>query len=143
MLALASLVVLIDEVLKWTALERNWEIHRNYGIAFDLPLRIPFVIGLSLLIGFLLLAVVLRERKRHPPMALAASLILIGGAGNLFDRLAYGFTVDYLILFWRSAINLSDLVILSGMASMLFAGRKLPQPTIDPVRNPPGKISTH
>ena len=49
-----------------------------------------------------------------------AALILAGGTGNLFDRLARGFVVDYIeLLFTRFAIfNFADICITCGVALM-------------------------
>ena len=143
-LTIASFVVLIDGMLKWVALRFLEEgqvpvpalafgVHKNFGAAFDLPLRLPIVIGISLCIGILLIHVVKKYWKDDPAFSLAALVILLGGAGNLYDRFAYGFTVDYLILFGRSAINLSDLLILCGIAWMLLQKQSFHRVPVDKI----------
>lgn len=99
-------------------------VHRNYGIAFNIPLKLPLILLTSIGLGAILLRVVWLHRHTNPLLSAAASLVLIGGLGNVVDRLAYGFTVDYLLFFGRSALNLSDLVILAGIVWMLVASRR-------------------
>lgn len=135
-LPLVALVVLADECVKFIALQRlpdesalvqpeilAYAIHKNWGIAFDIPFKMPFVVAVSVLIGAALLFVAYRNMRTKPVVTLAALMIVVGAAGNLYDRLTYGFTVDYIILFRRSAINVSDIVIVTGVVLLLYASR--------------------
>src|SRR3989338_7800328 len=102
-----TLVVLLDEFLKYRGLitlPREGEslnqgilqfaIHQNWGIAFDIPFKLEFVIFLSVLIGLGLMHAAYKNWKRRPDITVATLIILIGAMGNLYDRIAYGFTVD-------------------------------------------------
>jgi signal peptidase II len=59
---------------------------------------------------------------------LKASLALVvGGAiGNLIDRLAYGYVVDFVLLYWRDwsypAFNVADSAITVGVGLLLYDG---------------------
>ncbi len=134
---IASVIVIVDEWFKWLALARlpdegslshtgliTLAVHKNWGIAFDIPFKMPIVIVVSILIGILLLGVAKRTYKTDPPAAVGALLIVVGACGNLYDRIVYGFTVDYLIFFGRSAINLSDVIIVIGVLTLLIASRR-------------------
>jgi len=136
-LGLASAVVLGDEILKRVALARlpeegtvelngfiDFAIHKNYGIAFDIPFKIPIIILVSIFIGVALLRVIHQTYRTNQNIAICASLIIVGALGNLFDRLYFGFVVDYIILFRRSAINISDIIILLGVFGLLWASRR-------------------
>ena len=103
-------------------------LHKNYGIAFNIPLKLPLILLVSVLLGAGLIDVAWRNYHANPNLSAAAMLVIIGGCGNVYDRVAYGFTVDYLLIGDRTAINLSDLVILSGIVWLLFASRQS-QPT--------------
>ncbi|OGL94613.1 hypothetical protein A2348_01735 [Candidatus Uhrbacteria bacterium RIFOXYB12_FULL_58_10] len=131
-----ALIVLLDEWVKWQALHNLpnesaiikpeavvFAIHKNWGIAFDIPFKMPLIILISIVIGAALLWVAARNALSRPIITFAALMIVIGAAGNLYDRLAYGFTVDYIILLGRSAINISDIVIVSGVITLLSASR--------------------
>lgn len=139
-----ALLVFVDEWLKYRGLQTlpaeggplrssllDFVIHKNYGIAFDIPFRLGIIIAISLVIGVVLIDMAWKNRVTHPRITFSAIVILLGAAGNLYDRLAYGFTVDYILLFARSAINLSDVVILLGVVSLLMNSRKKNQ-TGDP-----------
>ncbi len=55
-----------------------------------------------------------------PPRSFASFLLIaLGGASNVFDRIANGGVIDY-ILFARSAWNIADIMILAGLALMLL-----------------------
>lgn len=136
LLPIVSLVVAADELTKWWAM-RNlpdesaldhssalaFAIHKNWGIAFDIPFKMHLIIAVSVVIGLALLWVARLNVFARPPIAFSALMVMIGAVGNLYDRLAYGYTVDYIILFGRSAINLSDIVIVSGVVLLLYASR--------------------
>ena len=101
----------------------DFSIHKNIGIAFDLPFKIPFIIIFSVVLGFLLICLAYKNINKRPTVSLALIIMIIGAAGNLFDRLVYGFAVDYILLFGRSAFNLSDIVIIIGIIVFLLASR--------------------
>jgi signal peptidase II len=132
-----TLIVACDEWLKSLAIKRlplegslvdpgilSLAIHKNLGIAFDIPFKLELIILFSIVIGGVLLHMAYRHTRSHPQIAFAALVIVIGAMGNVYDRLAYGFTVDYLILFGRSALNLSDLVIILGVILLLMFSRR-------------------
>ncbi len=86
---------------------------KNTGIAFSLP--VPPLISVSVsfvLIGYFSWCFAQNTRSHE---GIAALSIVIGSLSNLYDRLAHGFVVDYLLLFGRSAINIADLLILLGI----------------------------
>lgn len=129
-------IVLLDEYIKFFALEYfpdeskapignffTLAIHKNWGIAFDIPFKMPLIILISALIGIALLTVAYKNGTKRPFVTLSALMIVLGAMGNLYDRLVYGFTVDYMILFGRSAINISDIIIVLGVILLLIASR--------------------
>lgn len=119
-------VVVLDLLFKSIAVQRlpedggrlrfpiDFALHKNYGVAFDLPVPLWIVIPLTLFVLILLTREARRE-KENATKLFAYTLIAVGAIGNLIDRIAYGFTVDYLILFAKSAINLSDVMIVVGI----------------------------
>jgi signal peptidase II len=100
-------------------------VHKNYGIAFDIPFKLPVVILLTVAIILVLLNVAIKNWSKYQSLTLASGMIILGALGNLFDRIYYGFTVDYLIFFERSAINLSDIIIVTGVVLFFFSGKRL------------------
>ena len=53
----------------------------------------------------------------------ALTLVLAGGASNLYDRLKRGYVVDYFSIQWKKLKNLGDIFIFAGSA--LFAAVQL------------------
>jgi signal peptidase II len=125
-------IVLFDEIIKYLFLfyPEKMIIHlpfdffqlglyKNSGIAFDIPLTYSIVILVTLFIIFYFAFSCYISLKTNPFLSFIYTLIIFGASGNLYDRLVYGFTVDYLLLFHWSAFNLSDLCIIIGILLLL------------------------
>lgn len=70
------------------------------------------------------IAVWLARLKRHETLlAVSLALVLGGAVGNLIDRLAYGYVIDFLDVYYRDwhwpAFNIADSAITIGVALML------------------------
>jgi len=96
---------------------------RNQGAAFgvlrDSSIRLPFLIGVSLLAA---VVIVIVFRKLRPDQKLSAwglSLVLSGAVGNLIDRIRFGEVVDFLSVHWHEhywpAFNVADSAICIGV----------------------------
>jgi len=100
----------------------------NSGAAFSLFADSPAHWKTAMLIGFSALALVIVSVllwKRLQPLTMtgiALSLILGGAAGNLWDRVASGRVVDFLLVYYKQyqwpVFNLADSSIVIG-ASLL------------------------
>lgn len=121
---------LLDRLLKHLALAGHetdiiagavrFDLFKNTGIAFSLPFSGPLVWVLSVAILAAVSLMAAREfRAKRFALAGAFGLFVFGACSNLFDRVTYGFTVDYLILFGRSAVNVADGMIVAGALWML------------------------
>jgi signal peptidase II len=68
--------------------------------------------------------------RQLPPdrvlVPLALTLVIGGAIGNLIDRLAYGYVVDFVLLYWRDwsypAFNVADSAITVGVGLLLYDG---------------------
>ncbi len=127
----ASVVEFLDIIFKYLAITRLPEggrvsfpvglaLHKNPGIAFDIEIPLSIILPLTILVVIGLIRFAHRHRITSPITSAAAITVVIGALGNAFDRLINGFTTDYLILFGRSAINLSDILILTGVVALLW-----------------------
>jgi signal peptidase II len=57
-----------------------------------------------------------KKRPKSKLFYITAALIIGGGIGNLIDRVAYGYVVDYLSLtFFRPVCNFADYCIVIGV----------------------------
>jgi len=104
---------------------------RNHGAAFSflsdaggwqrwffIALSVAASIGISVWLKKLN-----AERQRE---AIAWSLVLGGALGNLIDRVAYGYVIDFLDVFYQNwhwpAFNVADSAITVGVMYLLYDG---------------------
>ncbi len=102
----------------------------NYGAAFgmlnavDLPFKsaILAVIAVAALVALGWYAANLPQSERLSRLGL--SFILGGAAGNLIDRIAAGFVLDFVDVYWRGwhfwAFNVADAAITVGVALVIL-----------------------
>ncbi|MGB8517823.1 MAG: signal peptidase II [Gallionella sp.] len=140
-LALSALVILLDQLSKLY-------ISSHFVYAENLPVLNVFSLVLWhntgaaygfldsyggaqrwLFSGIAMLAAVwiislLRKHSHQILFAFALSMILGGALGNLIDRIAYGYVVDFLLFHWDAhyfpAFNLADSAITCGAALLIL-----------------------
>ena len=83
-----------------------------------------FFVGLTLVVSIILIVWLRRLPAGQARLALALSLILGGAAGNLIDRLVYGYVIDFIDLYYRSwhwpAFNVADSAITIGACLLIL-----------------------
>lgn len=136
LMRLAFGALILDRVLKFLALEGmrvslppggwfRFELFRNNGIAFSLPFSGPLLWLLSAIILVVAAWLAYRDFAAGRKTRLDAYLFFsLGAVSNLFDRVMYGFTVDYAIFFRLSAINIADIMIVAGALRLLLSAPK-------------------
>jgi signal peptidase II len=76
-----------------------------------------------------------RLQKHETLMALALSLVLGGAIGNLIDRIAYGYVIDFLDVYYQTwhwpAFNVADSAICVGVGLMLLESFGIGRKTAD------------
>ncbi|HCC22525.1 hypothetical protein A2480_03435 [Candidatus Uhrbacteria bacterium RIFOXYC2_FULL_47_19] len=123
----------VDLGLKWLAFNQKtvlsfgplkFELFLNTGIVFSLPVPkwIYLPIATAVLITFIY-ALLINIRRQNENVTGLLFLIL-GAASNLRDNLIHGATIDYLIFFGCSAVNLADLMIVIGVILLIRARGK-------------------
>ncbi len=143
LLVVAALVVAVDQLTKWWALEvlddRDidliWTLRlnlvRNTGAAFGLGQNLDTVIGLIAL-GFVAMVIWAGWGGRRLPLPPALVGMVLGGAvGNLVDRAVRpgdgflgGAVVDFIDLQWWPVFNAADsAIVVGGIALVLVAPR--------------------
>lgn len=92
---------------------------KNYNIAFSIPfsglilnILIIFII-LWLIYYFLFL--IFKDKYINTVFIL---MIILGAASNLYDRLKYGYVIDYLDLSYFTVFNLADAMIVLGIIGL-------------------------
>lgn len=101
-------------------------LHRNPGITFDIPIPLPLITVATVSIILFLVDRATASYKTDPAMTLGAIAIITGATNNLADRLAHGFTTDYLMFFNTSIINGSDVLIVLGVMNIFWYTRNNP-----------------
>ena len=98
---------------------------QNTGVAFGIFSSISSPVKSVLLSVFTAFAAIVvitysvRSPVRNRLLQVALALILGGALGNLYDRLAYGYVVDFLEVYWRAyhwpSFNVADSAISIGV----------------------------
>ena len=115
----------------------------NPGAAFSLFADSPSHWRTTLLIGFSVVALIVvlgllwKQRHALTLTGVALSLILGGASGNLWDRIAHGRVVDFLLVYVKQyqwpVFNLADSAIVVGASllvlEILFSRPKSSEPT--------------
>ena len=82
-----------------------------------------FFAGLAILISAVIAVWLARLKQHETLLAVALSLVLGGAIGNLIDRLAYGYVIDFLDVYYGTwhwpAFNIADSAITLGVMLML------------------------
>lgn len=142
-LGLSALVIFLDQFTKlW--ISRSFAYGENLAVTefFNLVLVHNRGAAFSFLSGaggwqrwfFSVIAVLasgwmiwlLRKHRQDPLFCFALSLILGGALGNLIDRVAYGYVVDFLDFYWQMyhfpAFNVADSAVTCGAALLIWDG---------------------
>lgn len=93
----------------------------NYNIAFSLPLSGWWLnLLVILIIVSLLYYLVYLCRQNKYFLAFPLTFIIFGAISNMFDRLKYGFVIDYFDLKFYSVFNTADIMIVFGTILLIF-----------------------
>ena len=94
--------------------------YKNYGIAFGIPL--PYYILFPLVAAALILIIGRYWKKlaQGNNWVWLACLLIVGGAlSNMFDRLYWGYVVDFIHFSFGSTFNVADVMIVAGVVVLL------------------------
>ena len=93
----------------------------NFGVAFGFLSGLSWlIIALTVIVLIGLLVFVLRYKHHTFLSYTACVLIAAGGIGNVIDRIAFGYVVDYIhVLFFPYVFNFADCCVVIG--AILFA----------------------
>lgn len=102
---------------------------RNSGAAFSFLSDAGgwqrwFFVTLAVIISIVIVVWVLRLPAKNRWLAVALTLVLGGALGNLIDRIAYGYVIDFIDLYYQDwhwpAFNIADSAISIGVVMMLL-----------------------
>lgn len=128
----ACLIVIFDQVTKAIATIRldscdsytvvnkvlSFTLVRNSGAAFGLLKNQTMLFILISIVA--VIAVIFYLLKKKTSYYLPLALILGGAAGNLIDRLRFGYVIDFIDLHFWPVFNVADSCITIGAALLFF-----------------------
>ncbi|MBU1180184.1 signal peptidase II [Patescibacteria group bacterium] len=121
------LVFSADRIIKYFASSINLGggfvkvgLYKNYAGAFSLPIAgtVYNILGVFLILIFVYL-LIKELRFGNPKKIFAFQIIILGGVSNIFDRLYFGYVIDYIQIINRSFFNIADLMLIAGVATLL------------------------
>jgi signal peptidase II len=141
LLSVTGTIIALDQLTKHLVIERfqlgesisiiqnffNLTYVRNTGAAFGLfaqtnpAFRVPFFLIIPLIALASIFYLFKNLKDDDHKLSTAFSLIIGGAIGNLIDRLAYSYVIDFLDFHWKyqihfPAFNVADSVICIGVA---------------------------
>lgn len=150
-LLLSVLTLIIDQASKWWfdshlyMYEKvqvipdifSWTLLYNRGAAFGFLAEEGgwqrwFFALIALLVSATLIVWLKRLKAQETWLAIALALVLGGALGNLYDRIAHGHVIDFVLIHWQDkwfypAFNFADTVICIGAFMLIvdmFTGSK-------------------
>jgi len=141
-LGLSLIVIVLDQLTKWwisTTFELyesiavmpffNLTLVHNTGAAFSFLAQAGgwqrwFFTAIAIVVSIVLIVWLTRLEKNQYGMATALSLVLGGAIGNVIDRIAYGYVIDFLDFYYQNwhypAFNIADMAIVLGAIILLY-----------------------
>ena len=105
----------------------NFSLAFNYGAAFSLLSDAGgwqrwFFIIFSIIVILIIAYIILRDKNSG---YIAFSLILSGAIGNLYDRITFGYVIDFIELHYKNfywpIFNVADIAITIGVILLLYS----------------------
>lgn len=96
----------------------------NSNIAFSLPAGGGWLVAAIFLVIIFVFIFFVHFWRRRDIRAFYLFFIILGAASNLFDRLRFGYVVDYLDVKYFTVFNLADAIIVVGAIGFILASRR-------------------
>lgn len=140
LLSLAITTFLADVIAKYFAIQGAFHgqekaivglgFFANTGVAFSLPVPLPFALAFTSIVTVGLAYSAYKQRITRPMASIYAMIAILGALNNGLDRALHQWTTDYIFIFQRLAINLSDVLVIIGILGYIWysdAGERLPK----------------
>lgn len=114
-LSLAQTIPVIQDIFHITYI-------RNTGAAFSLMDGMQWFLVLFpvLLVVAAVAFLLIKGKSEHPLLLASVSMIAGGGIGNLIDRIAYGYVVDFFDFRIFPIFNVADIFVCIGCGLMIL-----------------------
>lgn len=142
-LAISAFSIVIDRILKWWAgghlalyesrqligqTIRLTRVHNIGGALGIFPGSGALFLAVSSAVSAWIVFFLLRHKDQNALMGIGLALLLAGAVGNLIDRLAYGYVLDFLEFRGLFVNNFADICVSVGAVlifiHVLFGGEK-------------------
>jgi signal peptidase II len=124
------LILVFDRIIKFYFLKNlenivlnkyfSLEIFKNYGLAFGINTEIWVTILLSVSFFILLILFLILNKKDNYKINSTLLILILISISNLYDRIYYGYVIDYFNIFNLIIFNLSDLFIIILTLHIIF-----------------------
>jgi len=135
-IVIIAIVIVLDQLTKYL-IQANFDLNttvslidgifhityiHNSGAAFSLfENKTGFLIAMQVIvISIVLVYLVKKQKKEHWCLLLSLSLIVAGGMGNLIDRAAKGYVVDFLDFRIWPIFNVADISVCVGCGLLVL-----------------------
>lgn len=119
-LILAAFLALLDQISKWLVV-KHLPYTQNTGIAFGIPIPYYILMALTIILIIFIIYFAQKELDLTAKVSRIGTAFIIGGAlGNLIDRLANGYVVDFISVWKWPNFNLADSLITIGVLLLII-----------------------
>lgn len=136
-LLISSVLVLIDQVIKYFALNYfkepfviiknffEFTYKENSGIAFSIPAPNLLIIILNIIIIGLVIALSKSELNlKKVSTQISVAMLIAGAFSNLIDRTVHGFVIDFISIWVYPIFNVADIFItIAVLWILVFYGK--------------------
>jgi len=93
----------------------------NRGVAFGWLWSRPLVISLTIVALIILISLLVITAKQKKAIDFSLYCFLFAGAvSNLYDRLKYGYVIDYIDVPWFTIFNIADILITLSIIGLVI-----------------------
>ena len=124
--------ILIDQITKFCACGikkqitiipslLSFEYVENRGAVFGIMQGSNTIMaGISMIICIAIICYIIKLKKENKKVPIAWYMLLSGGIGNLIDRLARGYVVDFIATPFIATFNIADSFVVIGVVILLI-----------------------
>lgn len=118
-IALGDSITVIPGVLDFTYIQNRGAAFGSFSNA-----RWVFMIASVVMIALITCYVISNRKALSYPLVITLSMIAGGGVGNMIDRVAYGYVVDFIdvkfLPFWKWVFNVADSFVCVGAVLLVI-----------------------
>lgn len=136
-ITIISILIFItaDQLIKIFMVDKNIQVIpgilsfdyiKNYGIAFGAKYKMNAIIVANLFLIITLIYIIYKNFN-NKSLVYPLTIVLSGGISNLFDRIIYGYVIDYISIdfFKFPKFNLADIAIILGILFLIVQAGKI------------------